>query len=560
MPKPSTKSTKSNKTTSVVAVSVEALPTIKQEAQPSALHREPTYPKLTIIEYSSTSEDGPMTPEDMKKLMRWETESEFQARMVAEKGGEPQHWLYGEEFHCYNLNVSKAKPRGEKVRCWSNTNNRPFDMEWCNEIKDMILRGQYVGPLTVPGETVNGETIRIGRYANMLSGQHQGTALILAYEALMNSRNKDHKDGMYYDPNDPESEKYPFWKGHDYPVIETIVVYGLSEDERVLRSIDYVKPRSVADMLFTMELFRDSTSVDRKELTRMLASGIDLLWTRTGTKGYRTHPEIVGFLERHKTLMKFVQHLFVLNRSTSSASDKWLEGETEVERNERLELDKKLGGRKISKLYLSAGQCAAMCFLMGCSKTPAHISDTDYRNGKPAPSEKCLDWSMTDRAKLFWINLASHESFELVREQLRRLKTTKADDEDNQGLGGRFTEKLAVIAKAWAVFKDHPESAGDPFHEDDLIPPDGALSLSYSDLDEKGNKLPKGEVELVDVAEFFGIDVPTAPKKKTKESTNGTPDSPPPEPQELDDGSPMYTWVYKQRIGEYGVEVELVTR
>lgn len=28
----------------------------------------------------------------------------------------------------------------------------------------------------------------------------------------------------------------------------------------------------------------------------------------------------------------------------------------------------------------------------------------------------------------------------------------------------------------------------------------------------------------------------------------------------VDDGSPLYTWDYKQRIGKYGVDVEIVTR
>lgn len=28
----------------------------------------------------------------------------------------------------------------------------------------------------------------------------------------------------------------------------------------------------------------------------------------------------------------------------------------------------------------------------------------------------------------------------------------------------------------------------------------------------------------------------------------------------IDDGSPLYTWVYKQRIGKYGVNVEIMPR
>ncbi len=426
------------------------------------------YDKLQTFEHSTTSEHGAITPADAIVMLGWETEKQVQKRMVSEKPDtKPEQYLFGDDFHCYN-------GKGEKVRCSHNANNRPFDSGWCNELVETILDGYWAGPLTVLGETVNGETIRIGRYGRILSGQHQLTALILAAEKLLGMRNS-----AEYDPHNPP---YPFWTGHDYPVLESLVVTGLSEDERILRTIDYVKPRSVADMLFTMKLFRNNSPVKRKELTRMLASGIDLLWDRTYTKGYKTHPEIVGFLQRHNLLLDCVEHLFTENNTDG--------GE---------------GGRKISKLHLQPGQMSALCYLMGSSGP-----DTDgdvYRNPKDGPpSEKGLDWSHLERAKLFWSVLAGGKSFMTVREAITFLLSSSPTHPSNQGNGGTIPEKFAILSKAWEVYKDFPpESDEMPFTEEDLKP-DGLFKLSYSDLDDKGNKLPDNQIKLLDEADFGGID------------------------------------------------------
>lgn len=464
--------------------------------------RKIIYDRVELTEYSSTSPHGPLTVEDVKTMLWWETEKQYQARMVVEKpGSKPEHWLFGDDYHC--LDTSK-----QKVRCWNNLNNRPFDMSWCEDLVHTILSGQWAGPLMLPGETINGETVRVSRYGRVISGQHQGTALILADELLQLSRAQ---------PGNTANPKWPAWNGHKHPVIETVVITGLSEDERVLRSVDYVKPRTVADMLFTMELFRQNTSAERKEMTRMLAAAIDMLWTRTDTKGYRTHPEVVGFLERHKRLLKCVEHIFVEN--SAKGAD---------------------GGRKISKLRLSAGHAAALCYLMG-SAGPKTDGDV-YRNESP-PSEKNLDWSYWDQAQDFWVCLAGDRDFMPVRTALGRLIDSTTTSGDNQGLGGRLPEKLAILAKAWEMYKDHPAGAGPAFNMEDLGP-DGALCLSYSDLSAPsikgketigGNKLPDGQIRLLDVADFYGIDCPESIGAVGRQRRSiDPPDPPPPSPEEIE--------------------------
>lgn len=414
------------------------------------------YHKLTITERSTASEKPPLTPQEWKDILGWMPEPEYIAQMILkEPGSKPEKWEYGEDYHCKN----KA---GQKVRCWKNPNNRPFEMMWCRGLIFTVLHGLWAGPHTIPGETVNGETVRIGKYDNVLSGQHQGTAVILADEELKYDRAR--KD---YDPANP---KYPFWNGHDYPFIETIIITGLSEDERVLRTVDYVKPRTAADMLYTMQLFRNNNPAERREMTKMLSAAIDTLWERTNAKGYGTHPEIVGFLERHQKLLEMIEHTFTEN--SPKGAD---------------------GGRKISKLNLSPGVCAGLAYLMACSAGEEEDEEygVKYRNGRPAPSEKYLEWSLWDKAVAFITRLAGAKSFEPVRHALSRLASSDPDSHTNKGMGGKAEEKLAILSKAWGVWRDY-ETESPGFMDNESGPPfaitknpDG--STSYPDLQEGGS-------------------------------------------------------------------------
>lgn len=452
------------------------------------------YPKLEIKEYSTTSELGPLTIEDIKGVLGWITEKEFQQREVekAREAGnlnaKPEHFLFGDVFHCKNI-------AGEKVRCVNNAHNRNFDENWCDDLVHTLLSGQWAGPHAFPGETVNGETIRISRRGLTVSGQHCLTAAVKADEKL----HKDRVDLGY----DAAAVKYPVWAKHNHVFLETIVITGMSEDPRILLTVDYVKPRTAADVFFTSDVFQHSTPIERKDLCKMLATAVDTLWDRTDTRGYKTHPEIVGFTERHRKLLEFVLHLAAENSVA--------------------------GRRRISKLRLNAGQCAALCYLIACSG-PKTDGDT-YRNESP-PSEKNLDWSYLDRAMDFWTYLGSSPDFAPVRKALNLLVESSTDSEENLGLGGRVNEKLAILAKAWDVFKDHPVSAGSPFRMSDLAV-DGPLCLTYSTIDDKGNQLPEGQIKLIDVADFGGIDCPKV-AKASRAAKAGPPDPPAPTQSEIE--------------------------
>lgn len=543
---------------------------VKQQPEHSLVTnpvRKIIYPELDMLQYSTAVERGPMTPDDWKELLGWETEEQYGERRVSEentvreimvsrpekvwiqevsekldttidvaikmlndvaskKESKPEQFKYrDDEVHC----IDRYK---RKVKCRYNANNRPFDMGWCEDLIHTILFGQWAGPYTIPGETVNGETVRLSRYGMVLSGQHQGTACILADEDLQIDRAKKGYS--------PDSAKYPFWNDHKHLFIETIVILGISDDERVLRTIDYVKERTMADVLFTMPLYKNNNATERKELTRMLSSAIDTLWRRTAAKGYKTHPELTMFLKRHNRLLACVEHLFKENNA--AGTNEYECKHCKVRSDTKSHDDQCVGGnthefiartnRRITSLHLNPGHCAALCYLMGASATttgddpppPGEIHSDDYRNMEP-PNEDVLNWSMWDRALAFWVALASDRGFMPVRTAINRLTISKPGSEDNQGMGGRLDEKVAILSLAWGIFKTHPldDPNNPPFNKDD-IEQGGALDLHYTDLDEKGNELPEGKVALLTNADFLGIDCPS------NIARSGTIDTNPPDP------------------------------
>jgi hypothetical protein len=450
--------------------------------------REKKYHEVAFTQWSTAVKRGPITPELCKKLMGLETEREYLARMLEEHPGTTaEQWMinpkkrdvFGDSYHCINA-------YGEKVRANYNANNRAYDPEWAGKMIHMILHGQWAGPFTYPGATINGEAIRISEYGNVVSGQHEMTACYQADQVLQIAR-KDKLDT-------PENPLYPVWKGHDHVFIEACIATGITEHVEVLRTIDYVKPRTMADVLYTSGTFKDAPENERRELCRNFAQAGDLLWTRTDTRGYRTHPEMVAFLDRHPRLMQCVLHLFEENRPAA--------------------------GRRINLLHLATGQCAALMYIMATSG-PGTEGDI-YRNESP-PSEKNLDFTYWDKAEEFWTLLTSGTDFDQVRDALISLTDSTPLHQTNQGLGGRQPEKFAILKKAWELWKDHPVSAGPPFNDEDLAP-GGLLRLNYTNLGPPeitnnetrgGVPLPYGEIRLLDDDDFGGIDAPPAIKRRT---------------------------------------------
>lgn len=270
-----------------------------------------------------------------------------------------------------------------------NVGNRPINLSHVRTLQQEILRKNW---------QFNCENVIVGKTALLVNGQHRLLALILAVE---------------------EWDRYPGkWK--DYwqtePVIDSLIVFGASEDDRVINTYDTGRPRTGTDVLYRSPLFADTPTADRKKLARICDFAVKVLWDRTGTKynAYsprRTHSELFDFLERHPRLVKCVQHIF-----QEDGAD-----------------------RGIGK-FISPGAAAALMYLMGSSESDA----TKYRAKQNAGSDRQLDWSMSQKAADFWAEFSAGA---------KPLKAAKDEIVSAANHGGRLIDKqCAVIAKAWELF------------------------------------------------------------------------------------------------------------
>lgn len=427
-------------------------------AKPIGLaERKVIYPNLEVKKCWAKGVDGgigPITYDQAGLMLGWETEAEFTARMRIKLPERPVEELtYGDDY----LLVDEE---GNKVRCGNNNvygadgqltiTNREFKENHARKLQQNFLSAVWAGPTCMPGETINGETVIISKTGWVESAQHR----LIGYRLAVQRWRKN-------------PAMYPEWKTE--PVFDALVVLGISESPRVVMTLDNVLPRSQADTVYTSDIFADLDHGGRKECSRMLAAAIDLLWLRTGAgeptgkpKVWQTHQTSNEFYRRHeKKLLAAVKHLYEEN---GGKADK---------------------GRQISVLRISAGQAAAMCFLMGsCESNP----DT-YRVAEP-PTEKELNWDRWEEAKSFWAGIGSKkdQKFAKVRLALASLATP------GQGLGGRSIEKHAILAKAWKMY-----AAGEPMVFDD--PP-----LEYG-KDQHGNTI------LLERPTFGGIDLGDASRQ-----------------------------------------------
>lgn len=345
----------------------------------------PKGPKRKHLEPKSEMFFGknPLTAEKAKEMLGWK---------VVESGD----YLFKDK-------------EGNKILCLNNTKNRPFSEPWADRIAQDILNRHW---------RFNMESIIIGEYDQVISGQHRLVALVFASQLW--ELKKNHWGLL--------------WKTE--PTIEALVAYGCKETMDVIRTIDNVKARTLADTLFCDGTFADLSEAGRKQACRICDYALRFLWSRTGVRNDAftptlTHSEGGAFLERHATLKECVRHIF--------------------------DEDKE---KRIGK-YLSPGYATACMYLMGVSGGDddalrnhkgqlVHYADAD-----PAPNEGVLDLSLKEKAGEFWTNIARVDP----PEDFKILKTALAEwaDPDTGSSGGRVPEKVAILCKAWSKFRaDEP--------------------------------------------------------------------------------------------------------
>lgn len=353
--------------------------------------------------------EGPLTAEQAMILLEWIDEEEYN-KMQQEnnpgavgKEGQPLEYKYDGPDGVDSLFTDRgAKPK--KVRCCNVVGNRWFDDRYTKGYMQSILKKVWAGPVVFPGETINGESLVITRTGRIDSGQKRLVALVWATQ---------------------EWEKDDYWKQwwpDGPPVMDCMIAYGVSEDPRVTRSLDQVQPRSEADQLYTGPAFRDLAKQDKRLVSRIAQTTIDLLWSRTwdGSKEntretIRTGIAAMGFWDRHPKIQDCVRHVFDVDYKESF----------------------------LATLKLPRGLCAAALYLMATSATDrdAYVP-TD---GVP-PDEGKIDWQYLDDAKQFMSDIAKNE-FDCLKEALKAL--TNPNDPNQTGSA---EQKLAVLALAWKLY------------------------------------------------------------------------------------------------------------
>ena len=327
-------------------------------------------------------------------------------------------------------------PNGQKAKLHRNAHNRPIDMNWVLTLAQDILNRHWADSRNGEGRTLNGETFVIGRHGNALSMQHRGLALIWA------EKERTGEDAEYW------KEKWG-----DQPVsIEGIIVYGVDESTFTTRTIDNCKKRTLADVLFSGDLFKKQSTSERAALTRITDKAVKILWERTGAKTdahspRRTNAEAVDFIQRHERLLKAVSFIYGLDAD----------------------------GQVSSGLKISTGVASALMYLMAAS-------GTDPDKYHPTPSERKANFGEWKRAEEFWTLLVgNNEQMKVTREALAALFRDRGDSTPTMG------EKMAVLIKAWNLYRGGEE------------PKKRDLSLAYTDKD--------GRLVLDDFPKLGGMDL-----------------------------------------------------
>lgn len=447
------------------------------------------------------------------KMLAYETEAQYKVRGTRDHGGQADLYCFrppglatDHKSFARLANSPEANftdPSGELVCCWRNANNRPLDVVWVRELmQDMAERGWRL----------NCENIIISKRGMVMSGQHRLIALIWLWIVW---RGEAKGDAW----GDLRRLVARHW-GTEEPYIESLVACGADDDVDTLMTLDNTKARSDADNGVQLELFegwtrkvpqyvqeRDAngrqviqwvdaplSAPQKRECSAMWARQVDTLWVRLGaggvgdTKRSRSKKATLDFTLKHPTILDCVRHIW---RENGGDGDK---------------------GKTLSDLLGSAGDCAAMMWLMAQCRTDG-AAYRDRQSLADRDESRC-DFSAMDKAKEFWSLLAaSGEGGTAAAEQLFRplRRALGLISDPSYGLGqrnGTPEERQGLVAKAWAAFLAHGGIE------------DGEVSLRYAvDVDQEGHQTDKW---LDEMPKFGGADL-GLPTRKKAVTTSATP-------------------------------------
>ena len=404
----------------------------------------PPHKKQTIeIDGSKFSVRGGLTEKDINEILGIETLDQFRERMRAD-GQDDWAKLTFDPAKDFVTNDEE----GQTICCRHINRQRPFTRENALDLGHRVLNRHWAGPTCFKGRTVNGSAFEITTTGDLHNGMHRGLGFKFACQLAR-------KQGHHWLSKDLwPVESYP-----DGPVLDTLVIYGISDEQEIIRTIDDCQARTKADVAFTGTWF-DSYSTyeydqdgrtrkrralnpkERKELSRMLARAAEFLWQRTGQEEinqwakYLDHAEFEEFVKRHGRLVKAVEWIFEENRE-----------------------------RTISRTRLSVAECAAMLYLMAGSKSDrlSYVGITKGSGDSP-PSERRMDLSLWEPACSFWAELSKGPDTSSISESVRNAfaqigEIETDDDDDSEGdekiIKAQSLARQVVLAKAWQWLLDN---------------------------------------------------------------------------------------------------------
>lgn len=352
--------------------------------------KPPIYPEIEL--FKAVGEDA-VTHEQAKTLVGWQTESDYIAEQMALNPGATADRFKWSEGEYALIDFEK-----NKVRLLKSTRNRYITRALLDQYAQEHLNRRW---------RINGETIVIGNYEEVLSGQHRLCSVIIAYQMWKA------KTAMY-------EEKWP-----TPPTMECLIVYGIDEHDDTVNTLDTGKPRTLPEVLYRSDYFKGLPPGQRKENAQALAYAATVVWERSGMAKdfghkFKTHGEMMGFIERHPTILETTGHV------VSEDSEKKLR-------------------------ICTRGQASGFNYLMAAAATDGDF----YRKvGSGLPrSEKDVDFAFKEKAKEFWRKLIQHSShFDGL------WKCIAGMTDPVTGEGAKPDMKLAAIINAWRIFSGRPDN------------------------------------------------------------------------------------------------------
>ncbi len=402
-----------------------------KKGKPLWADREVVYDKVNVEILDGQDGRDLYTVEMAKNLLGWQVEDD-----AGEKFGDD-----------YTLKDAE----GRKVRLTNNTTNRPWYGGNTEAFKQEILFRRWV---------FNGEPIIITQRGLVGNGQHQSIALIMAEEERLAN---------------PKA-----WKKHwDEPVaIPKMVVFGISDEDHVIDTLDTGKTRSLADILFRGPHFASVKPNLRRVLAKICEGAIRVLWERTGAyKGSeawsprRTHGEMMHFLSRHPKVLDAVRHIW--------------------EEDEPTKIQTPDGEKSVNPIgsVVRPGMAAALLYLMAAGETKEESGYASKRR------ESNVDFSLWDKACEYWTLVGKGDDCKGVREAVLSYW------DDTTETGATPNQKAAAAILGWHYYLEH--GAADDYEqlriaEGDDHPDCGGIDLGpkmQADEEDDGDLQPADDDE-----------------------------------------------------------------